>query len=1155
LPGQPAPAVSSWPGEPKQKLGDYLPAALAEKIKLASVKLEGEYREVTVLWLEVVNFMVAARHLDREDVYLLIDEIMSLLIEVVYNFEGTIDKFTGDGLIAVFGAPVAHENDPERAIRAALEMLTVIQPLRGRLVQTHAFDFHVRIGINTGPVIAGKLGNHHHMEYTLIGDTVNLVSQLGPAAEPDHILVNTTTYRRTRHLFEFLTLPALTIKGIPQPIRVYRPVGMLKQPKTVGTKSGRQPAMVGRVSELAGLHHALAQVRQHRHRGIALLTGEAGLGKSRLVAEFRRSLAGSDTRVYQGHCLTYARSTPLRVVAEMLREMVGRPETDSGQIQPPALLAYLDRLNLPQADILPYLTYVLGLEQADPEIDERLRRLDAPMLQQQTHAALRQLFLAEARLGATVLIFEDSHWIDPASRDFLAYLIQTTVDVPLLLILVSRPVEGETLLRPLLTATGPAPEQWVNLPLSPLSEVEGRLLVDQLIPQTTPETAALKSRMVEQAQGNPYYLEEIIQMLIEQGGLLRSPAGDAWQITSQADQLVSQVPATVQGLLLARLDRLPEGIRQTLQKAAVLGISFSVNLLASLHSLTPQTLAAHLETLETGQFLSPAPFHNEPGYVFRHVLLQETVYGTLLKQDRAKIHHQAAQIIQQNTAWLPEAQTEILAYHYARSTDPTQAIPHLIAAAENAARRCANETAVGHYRQAMKLLPPQPLGLTAGTKPDDYSQEIFRVRMGLGQSLKYVGELAAAKQILTEGLQYLWNSSLAEDSATLWPILVESFRQLADVEQREGAYGEALAHLEVGLQVLGEAGPDEQPKLWCSLLERMAWIHFRQGQLKDAVTLAVAAAEGLNRHHLDDPVLLAALFNTLGGVYWQKGELDQATTFVEQSLQLYQSIGYFWGTATALGNLGILHDIQGRWPQAANYYQQAYDLHQITGDRQNQARNLDNLGTLHIAMGEHEKAKHELEASLLICQWLGDAWGTAQSQVNLAHLALIQNRLDDTVTRAEAALSLADTIGSPEIQVQAFWIMALVEAENGDWQTGLSLAEQALEMAQTAGLVEKEGECLRVLGIIYARAGQLGQAEAFLRHSVDLSIKQNDPYRQGQALLELGRVYQQQAQVGQPAAAQWRAEALSVLNQAAGLFETLGAIYDLHLAQTTLAQG
>jgi class 3 adenylate cyclase/tetratricopeptide (TPR) repeat protein len=1145
------PAVSPQLDELRQNLVAYLPTALAEKIKLASVKLEGERRDVTVLFLEAVNFTRSSYHLDSEDLYLIVDEAMSLLIELVYKYEGTIDKFTGNGLMALFGAPVTHENDPERAIRTALEMMTVIQPLRTRLRETQAFDFQIRVGINTGPVIAGKLGNSLHAEYTVIGDTVNLAARLVSAAEPGTILVNAETYQRTRLLFEFQALPLLTIKGIPQPVRTYRPVGLLKPP---GAVYGLQAPMIGRAAELTCLQNALAQVHQHSHSRIALITGEAGLGKSRLVAEFRRTLAGSETRVYQGNCLTYARSTSLWVVTELLRDMAELPKTAPVETQQKALHAYLNRLELSQAEILPYLTRMLGLEQTDPKTEERLHLLDAPMLQQQTHAVLRQIFLAEARLGPTVLIFEDLHEVDPASRDFLEYLIQTTADVPLLLILVSRQAEHQTLLRPLMTAAEQEPEQLVDLPLQALSEAEGTLLVDQLIPKTTVEASTFKLRIAERAQGNPFYVEEIIRMLIDQGGLLYSPASETWEVLPQATSLLNEVPGTIQGLLLARFDRLPEGVRQTLQRVAVLGFSFPLSLLYMLNVLSPQTLATHLKELEAGHFLNPEPFRTEPGYVFRHTLLQETIYGTLLKHDRSKIHAQVAQAIKQSTFWLPEEQTEALAYHYVRSTEPTQAIPYLIAAAENAARHCANETAIEHYRQTIALLPVQPFELSARTKPDDDSQRFFKVRIGLGQALKYVGQFAAAKQVLSEVLQHLENSNVAVDPATLGPILIENLRQLADVEQREGSYAEALAHLEAGFQILREMSTNEQPKLRCSLLDRMAWINFRQGQLKKASALAVAAVDDLKALSFDDPMLLASLFNTLGGVSWQQGELDKATAFVEQSLQLYQNMGYFWGTAIALGNLGILYHLQGSWAKAAHYYQQAYDLHQITGDRQNQANNLDNLGTLHLAMGEHEKAKQELEASLLICQRLGDAWGTAQAQLGLGHLALIQNRLEDTATRAETALSLAESIGSLEMRVQALWILAMVETENGAWQVGLPLAEQALELAQTARLVEKEGDCLRVLGVLHARAGQSGEAEVFLRRSIDFSIKQNDPYRQGQALLELGRVYQRRIQVGQPDLDKWRAEALMTLDKAAKLFEALGAAYDLHLVRTALAQ-
>lgn len=1143
-------APPGLPGAIQPALPSQVPTALAEKIKLASVKTFSERREVTVLFLDVVNFTAAAHRLDHEEVYHFIDEAIAQLIDVIYKYEGTVDKFTGDGLMALFGAPVAHENDPERAIRAALDIQTVIQPLQLHIQQTYGFDFQVRIGINTGPVIAGNLGSEAHMEYTVIGDTVNLASRLEAAASPGTVLISAETYHRTHLLFQFEALPALTIKGVQQPLPAYRPLRVLENPGSLRGLPGLQTKMVGRDSELASLHSALATVKQTGQSRLALVTGEAGLGKSRLVLEFCR-LTPPEIKVYQGNCLTYARAVPLGLVAALFREIIGTTETASSQAQQQAVQSYLAQLNLAVADISAYLIHALGLENPDPGLEARLKLLDAATLQQQTHAALRQILLAEARQALTVLIFEDLHWVDPASRDFLEYLIQTTPDAPLFFILVSRQLERQTVIRPLILAATQPPARLIDLPLPALLAADGHLMVDQLIPRTSPAAVALKQRIVARAEGNPFYVEEMIRMLIDRGGLVRSAAGDTWTITRQAGQLLNEIPGTVKDLILARVDRLPAGVRQTLQKAAVLGLSFPIELLQQVSQYSNHTLHAHLNELKNRHFINPHPVRAKSSCTFQHALLQETVYGTLLKRDRGQIHAEVAGAIDQSSLWLPEEKIEALAYHYVRSANPSQAIPYLIAAAENSARRCANETAVAHYRRAMALLPGQLLSQEAEPIPGNHIEAFFQVRLGLGQALKYLGEFAEAKQILSEALEQLWTTSLAADALTLQPILVESLRQLADVEQRAGNYDDALSLLRAGIQALGETGPQVPPRLRGTLLERMAWIRFRLGQLDGAYGLAQTAVKDLSAAGSEDPLTLASLFNTLGGLAWQQGHLDEAISFVEQSLHLYEGIDYYWGKAVAYGNLGILHDLQGRWTEATNSYQQAYELHQLTGDRQNQAHNLDNLGTLHLSMGDHYHARQELEAALAIRQQLGDSWGIAQSQVNLADLARVQQHFEATTALAQAALELAESIGSTEIEIQARWLLALVEAEKGSAQLGLQLAEQALELAQTVGLVEKEGECLWALGLVLTRAGQYAQAETRLQEALALATKQAARYRQGLAWRDLGRLYQQLSQA-QPAD-NWQDKALSAWQEAGRIFEHLGATYDQSQANNALS--
>ena len=1116
-----------------------MPRALADKIRAVGDELAGERREIAVLFADIANFTCACQSLDSEDAYLVVDEVMSLLVSVVYKYEGTIDKFTGDGVMALFGAPVTHENDPERAVRAALEMQAAIRPLQGRVQQQHGFGLQMRIGVNTGLAIAGRIGSDLHMEYTVIGETVNLAQRLETAAEPGTVLVSFSTYQPTRPLFDYATPAPVAIKGMAEPVQAYRPLRLSLNPGRVRGLPGLQVPMVGRSGDLARLQEALARVRRHRRTMVALITGEAGLGKSRLLSEFRVSLAHADVSFHQGNCLAYARSRPLWVVADLLRNILGVSEADPPDLQRDTLHAFLSILDLANDQVLPYLANLLGIADTDPAILKRLSLLDASMLQHQTHTALRQVFLAQARLSPTVLILDDLHWIDQASRDFLRHLIETTGDVPLMLVLVSRDTERETAIRPLVAACEEDAQRLVDIQLRPLSAAEAQLLVEHLLARSTDEAREFQTHIAERAEGNPFYTEEIVRMLIDHGGLFRE-AG-RWRVTSLADELLDRVPGSLKGLILTRFDRLPDRLRLTLQKAAVVGPTFAARLLTMIDDAPVAAIASQLRELEARQFITAQPAGQEQTYTFRHALIQDAVYGTLMRQHRQKLHTRVAEAVERSSLFTPEEQAEMLVRHYLESTTSQKALPYLIAAAEHAARRCAYEIAAKHYRRAIVLATNQPAGMD-----DAYAH----IHLSLGRALKYLGDFTEADRVLWEVLQSLLRSAEPDDGAVL-ATLVEGLTELADVRQREGAMEEALSHLEASLDALGERGQEEHPKLWHKVIDRMAWVHFRQGKLDEALDLAqVATADP--QWGEDETIRLASLYNILGGILWQRGSLSEATTYVERSVALYQGLGYTRGLAKSYTNLGVLHYAQGDWSHALEALAQAHALWEQIGDIQYQALNLNNLGVLRQSMGEHELAQQNLESALDIRQRLGDAWGTAQSLSSLAHLAFVQSRLPDAASYAEAALEQVGAGGSPEIQVQARWVLALVEAER-DLAPALRVAERAYAEAKDAGPLEQEADCCRVLGALHGRAGDSSKAVALLHESIDVSRRRSDPYRHGLALLELGRVYQRLVYPGNPAREQWQAKSIEALSQAVETFERLGATSDLKQARAALA--
>lgn len=486
------------------------------------------------------------------------------------------------------------------------------------------------------------------------------------------------------------------------------------------------------------------------------------------------------------------------------------------------------------------------------------------------------------------------------------------------------------------------------------------------------------------------------------------------------------------------------------------------------------------------------------------------------------------------------------AQYYLKNNQPEKAISYLIEVGEEARQRCANETAIKHYRQALEILPRQLNG---------QKEEFFEARLGLGKALKLTGELKEAQETFTDALNHLENWESGFEHPIFTPTMVSTLCELGDVKQREGSFDEAMNYLEKSLHQLSETNTRVYPGLLQTVKDRIAWIHFRQGDLQKATTIATETIEEAKAAEANDSATLASLYNTLGGIFYQKGNLYQAITYTELCLKLYRELDNAWGMGVAYTNLGVLNDIKGNWSKAVEFYKQASDLQSKIGDLENKARSLDNLGALRMAMGNYEEAGENFQSALDIRQQLGENYGISQSRANLAQLALCENRFDDAACHAEVSLELAKATGGKEAEVWASWVLAMVQAESGNLGTGLNTANRAWRYAHDEGFQDEEIDCLRTLGVINSRQGEFGEAERSLQQSLDLSRKEPDPYRQGLALLELGRNFLLQA-VGEvpEAVEQLRSKATKILQASIAILRPLGATKNLVQAQAALNQ-
>jgi class 3 adenylate cyclase len=573
------PVAASTPADEARltRLAAATPAPLAQKVREAA-HLAGERRMVTVLFVDVVGSTALAEQLDPEDWMAIMNGAFDRLYPIIYHYEGTIARMLGDALLAFFGAPVAHEDDPVRAVRATLHMLQAAREYGQEVQREHGVPFEVRIGLNTGLVIVGQVGSDLRYEYTAMGGAVNLAARLQSAAEPMTALISEATYRFVAPLFDVESLGPVEVKGRIKPVRVYRVLGAKARPGQVRGLAGLESPMVGRDAELGKLLKLCEAVRAGLGRAV-LVVGEPGLGKTRLISEWRAAVQehmNEPPRALwaEGHCVSYGQGLAYHLLMDLLRSIVRIPEA-AGELEAHAALETLtgDLFGDQSLEVFPYLGHLLMLR-LEGEALARVQTLDPQALQAQYLAAMRRLLGALAARQPLVLILEDLHWADPSSTELLVKLLPLASAAPVLFCLVTRPdrdAPGWGLVAAVRELMGGS---LTEITLDALSERDSQQLVANLLEiEDLPDQ--VRTIILEKAEGNPFFVEEVIRMLIDRGAIVQQDG--RW--VAGAEIKTVEIPDNLQGLLLARIDRLPDEAKHALRVAAVIGRQFPVKVL------------------------------------------------------------------------------------------------------------------------------------------------------------------------------------------------------------------------------------------------------------------------------------------------------------------------------------------------------------------------------------------------------------------------------------------------------------------------------------------------------------------------------------------------------------------------------------------------
>ena len=675
---------------------DEKPAAAAAKGTAGG--LRGERRIVTVLFCDVVGSTAMAERLDPEEWTEIINEAFQYLTGPVARYEGTVARLMGDAILALFGAPVGHEDDPQRAVLAAMDIVAGIQPFREQVKREYGMDFDIRVGINTGPVVVGDVGSAVAMEYTAMGDAVNVAARMEQTAQPGTIQISGETYRLVSRAFDVESLGGIEMKGKSAPVEGYRVVGVKAEPGSKRGLAGVSAPLIGRNAEFEQLKGVLDGLRQGRGQVVCLI-GDAGLGKSRLMEELRREwlqdhppisweategIQYDSSRPY-GLFQNYARNIfgiRLDDTAEAIREKVERIVREIGGDEDAVALCAVTMERVIAAKVL----------HDSPDFPADLIKED---LYDIAYAAWHRT----AERGPVIMAFDDLQWADQASVDLLIHLFQLTEEVPTLFLCAFRPERGSPAWQVKLRAETDYPHRYTEITLKPLDAERTDELVSALL-KIADLPQELRQLIMRKTEGNPYFVEEVIHTLIEQGAVYQSKDELHWQASTKIEEIA--IPDTLQALLMARIDRLDRDARETLQLASVIGRSFYHRVLEAI-SESAMALDKQLVALERVDLIREAERQPELRYIFKHELARDATYNSILRRRRRELHRGVADAMEILFSETLEANAHRLAHHFDQAGEDAKALKYYTMAAESAMAVSANPEAAGHYGHAVEV--------------------------------------------------------------------------------------------------------------------------------------------------------------------------------------------------------------------------------------------------------------------------------------------------------------------------------------------------------------------------------------------------------------------------------------------------------------------
>jgi len=674
----------------------YTPKFLADQILTNRSAMEGERKRVTVLFADVANYTAMAEKLDPEEIHQIMDGCFTILMNEIHKHQGTINQFTGDGVMALFGAPVALENHAQNACRAALSIQNTLQKFSSDLKGKTGLEFKMRIGLNSGPVIVGSIGDDLRMDYTAIGDTTNLAARMESMATPCTILVSHNTYKRVAKQFEFKALGKLEIKGKENALEAYELLKDKIDRPRLGLERQIFSEMVGREKELNKLELQINKAIAGEGSVVNVI-GEAGIGKSRLISELRASTAMKRATVLEGRAISSGKDLSFHPIINLLKNWARISDEDT-QSAAAAKLETAIRHICPEYanEIFPFIATLMGMKLSGRHAD-RIKGIAGEALEKLIFKNMRDLLIKSTEQTTIAIVTEDLHWADTSSIELLESLYTLSETQPIVFINVFRPNHPETSDRIINHIKNKPSLYHVEIQLQPLTEKMSETLINNML-NIKGLSHTIIDQIIERSGGNPFFIEEVVRSFIDNGAVVKT--NGEFKATPKIENMV--IPYTINDVLMARIDRLDENSRELIKTASVIGRNFFYRILVEV-AKSIEDIDKRLAYLKEIELIRERQRMEELEFLFKHALAQEAAYASILQQNRKHLHLQVARSIEKVFEERIHEFYGMLALHYIKGEEYGKAEEYLIKAGEEALRISASSEALNYYQEGLKL--------------------------------------------------------------------------------------------------------------------------------------------------------------------------------------------------------------------------------------------------------------------------------------------------------------------------------------------------------------------------------------------------------------------------------------------------------------------